>query len=80
MISRWQDLFDHFDGPTDFGKAIGVSRQAAFNMMNRKSVPPRWWVVLIECAKQRKINGVTYDALARLAATPHNGEMNGRPP
>jgi hypothetical protein len=69
MITSWQDVFAPFaKSPTKLGKAIGVSRQAANNMMARGSIPPMWWDALIAYAARENINGITYDALGRLAA------------
>lgn len=60
------DVFDAFGGPAEFGRVIGVSTRHAAGMRARGSIPPRYWPVIAEAARRRKIAGIT---LAILAAT-----------
>lgn len=60
------DLFFTFGGPARVGQAIGVSTEHAAAMKRRGSIPVDYWPSLIECAKARRIRGVTAELLMQL--------------
>lgn len=68
-MSTWRDIFKAFGGPAELGRALGISTEHATQMRRRDSIPPLHWPRLIEAAREKKIEGVNYEALAKLAAT-----------
>ena len=74
MIRSWDDVFDAFDrSPSKLALALGTSPQATYGMMQRGSIPSRWWSVLVATCARRHIRGVTYEALGRIAAASGGG-------
>jgi UDP-N-acetyl-D-galactosamine dehydrogenase len=53
----------------DFESDLGLRGGLAAVWKHRDSIPARSWAGVIEAAKRRGISGVSYDLLARLAAT-----------
>ena len=66
--ASWNRIFKAFIGPADLGRALNVTRQTAHDMMRRGSIPPAYWRRLIRACAARKVSGVNYDSLGRLAA------------
>jgi hypothetical protein len=72
---RWPDassgmasIIDRFGGAAEFGRAIKVPGFHAQTMKNRDSIPPRFWLRLVEASKARNIEGITLETLANFAA------------
>lgn len=61
-------IIEAFQGVSSLGEAIGASPQTVTNMRSRKSIPAKYWLRLVEEAGRRGIAGITYEALARMAA------------
>jgi len=60
IISKWPSI-------TAFADDIGVSANTAKQMRTRNSINGRYWAAAVEGAKQRRLNGVTLEALALTA-------------
>jgi hypothetical protein len=63
-----EDVFEAFGGPSKVGQAVGVSTEHAAAMKRRGSIPVAYWPALIATARERRISGITYEALALLHA------------
>ncbi len=59
-----ESFFQAFAGPANFGRAIGVSTEHAAQMRRRRSIPADYWPRLIEAARERGIDGITFESLA----------------
>lgn len=57
-------IFEEFGGPAEVGRALGIPTEHAAQMKRRDSIPSRHWATLIEAARTRGFQGVTYEALA----------------
>lgn len=53
-----------------FAEILGVSPQAITNMKARGAVPSRHWPKLVDEAKARNLEGVTFEALAAIQPEP----------
>lgn len=62
IINRWPSL-------SDFAGDIGVEYGTAKAMRRRSSIPPGKWVLIVEKAAERGIEGVNYEVLAVAAAS-----------
>lgn len=52
-MNTLNDLFDDFGGPAKIGQAIGVSTEHAAAMKRRHSIPSRYWLALVNSARER---------------------------
>jgi hypothetical protein len=62
------DIFAAFGGPSKVGQIISVSTEHAAGMKRRGSIPVDYWPALIAAARERRIYGVTYEALTLMHA------------
>lgn len=70
-ISTWDDLFAYIgDGPSEIGRVLGVPRQTAFAMMQRKYIQPIHWKRLIAWGAENEKPLIT-DALLGALSTNH---------
>lgn len=58
-------LIEDLGGTTAVAKALGADPPVVSNWMTR-GIPPRRWPALVEFAKKSKVQGVTFERLARL--------------
>lgn len=58
-----------FGGAAPFRDAMGLVDVTARQMKLRDSIPAGYWPRVVEEAKQRGIEGVTLEALAKIAQT-----------
>ena len=61
IIERWPSLHD-------FAADIGVAYVTAQVMKHRDSIAAEHWAAVVDGAKNRKIDGVTLELLARIKA------------
>jgi hypothetical protein len=59
-----EDLIDKWPSVADFARDLGVKYQTARFMKKRNSIHPRYWSKVLQAAKDRRIRGVTLEALA----------------
>jgi hypothetical protein len=59
-----EDIFEKFDTAANLGRVIGRNGIRAAEMRKRGSIPSRYWAALVEAAKERDIEGVTFETLA----------------
>ena len=67
------EIINAFGGPTPFGKACGFERHPGArggDMRQRGSIPPAYWLRLVDEAARQQIEGVIYEALAKAHAAP----------
>jgi hypothetical protein len=67
-MNTFDDLFEKCGGPAQVGRMIGVPTEHATAMKRRGSIPAAYWPKLISSAAEGGIEGISYEALARLAA------------
>ena len=60
IIDRWPSI-------SEFAKDAGVSYGTAKAMRRRGSIPSEYWPKLVSGADDRSIDGVSYEALAKIA-------------
>lgn len=63
------EIFEAFGGPASVGRAIGKPTEHAGVMKARRSIPVAYWPALVSAARERGLNGITFEALALLHAT-----------
>lgn len=59
-----------FGGPSALARLLAVSPQAVTNMRARNSIPSEYWARLVQAAATREIEGITFEALAKIAEQP----------
>ena len=52
----------------EFAVDLGIENSHAHAMKARNAITPRYWPALVNAARRRKFSGVTYEALALIAA------------
>lgn len=62
------DLINLWPTIVAFAGDIGVNYEAAKGMRRRGSVPSGYWRAMVVAARERGIEGVTYERLAEMAA------------
>lgn len=67
-MRTFADVFAEFGGPTRLAEAIGIKPFHAQTMKARASIPPGYWPRVVAAAKERGIEGITFEALAEIAA------------
>lgn len=70
-MSTASELIDRFGGPTAFGRIIEVRPSAASEMKRRQSIPVVYWQRLVEAARQRDFDDVTYESLTAMHSPAH---------
>ena len=65
-------IIDAFGGPTAFASVVGTTQQNATNMKARGTIPATFFRAIVDAAADRKIDGITLDVLADLAAQDWN--------
>lgn len=63
-----EDVFVKFEKTSSFAEALGLKLSAASEMRRRKSIPVRYWPKLVDAARQRGIDEISYDTLVKLHA------------
>lgn len=63
------EIIDAFGGTGGFAAALGISQSHARVMKCRNSIATRHWAALVDAASNRRIGGITFEALARLTAS-----------
>ena len=59
---------DRLGGRKAVAEALGIGLNALANWRARGGIPPRHWPALVDLARARGIEGVTWDTLRRLSA------------
>jgi hypothetical protein len=67
-MESFSDVIDAFGGVVPFRDAMGLPDVNARQMKARDSIAPGYWPDVVRLARERNIEGVTLDLLARLAA------------
>lgn len=67
-MDTFDAVFEAFGGATKLAEAIGIRPVHAQTMRNRKSIPAIYWLDIVEAAREKRIKGVTFDALAKISA------------
>lgn len=62
-------IIDRFGGPAAFGRAIGVAGFHAQAMKTRDSIPPGYWLRVVEAAKKLGIEDISLDRLVATATS-----------
>jgi len=70
-MDTFADIIDRWPSLQDFADDIGVKYVTAQLMRHRNSIAPNHWKALVSGAEMRRIEGVTLEALAEIAA--HDG-------
>jgi len=70
------EIFDMVGGPTEVGRAVGVSRQAANNFRVRRSIPSHYWGRLVRYAQRNKLSGINVIALTNIHEREHHDERS----
>lgn len=62
------DIIDLWPSLSEFAADLSVKYGTAKAMRQRCSIPPGYWVTVVQKAKARRIKGVTHEALALAVA------------
>jgi hypothetical protein len=65
-MNTWDDVFSAFNTTAEIAAGLKVPYQTAAAWRRRKSIPSRYWSTLIDRAREKRIPGLTLDALARI--------------
>jgi hypothetical protein len=60
------DVFSEFKKTSAFADALGLKLSAASEMRRRNSIPVRYWPRLVEAARERGIDGISYEKLVEM--------------
>ena len=68
MTQSVSELIELWPEPrtTNFGKDIGVTVEHAATIKRRNSIPVRFWPKVLEGARERDIQGVSYEVLVSI--------------
>lgn len=66
---KHSDLIDRWPSLAQFGRETGIPYRSAQQFRRREQIPYWFWTAVIEAAEKRGIKGVTYETLAKGAAT-----------
>lgn len=72
-MRSFASLIESFGGPARFAESVGVTASHAGVMKTRDSIPPEYWPRVVAAAQARGVNGVSYEALALIAASKREG-------
>lgn len=67
-MQSFSDIITAYGGVVPFRDAMGLPDVNARQMKQRDSIPAGYWPRVVETAAEAKIDGVTLELLARLAA------------
>ncbi len=67
-METFSDLIERFGGAAKMAVAIGESANTIRQWSARRSIPGRYWEAIVEAAQRLYIEGVTFEALASIAA------------
>ena len=62
------DMIDAWPSIAEFAADAGCGYEAARQMRRRASIPPAYWLRIIDAAERRKLDGITLLRMAELAA------------
>ena len=60
LIAKWPSV-------EEFAEDLGISPMGAYAMSHRNRIDAKHWVRLVQSARERRITGITYQALAEMA-------------
>ena len=66
-FDSYSAVIDAFGGAAAFRDATGIPDGHARTMKGRNSIPPFYWPQVVRGARERAIEGVTYELLAKLS-------------
>jgi hypothetical protein len=69
------EIFAGFSGTSAFAVALGLNLSTASEMRRRSSIPVRYWPKLVEAARERGLDGITFDSLVAMhvpTPAPHD--------
>ena len=70
-ISDFSQVFSRFGGAARLAREIGIESCHARTMRARGSIPPAYWTRIVAAAARLRIDGITFERLAALAARGH---------
>jgi hypothetical protein len=65
-MDSFDDIFRVLGGTLEVARKLNVTPDGVRKMAQRRNVRPKYWVPLLELARDKKI-GITRDTLARIA-------------
>ena len=60
---------DKLGDQTGFANVLGTTQQNVSQMRQRNSIPSRFWPTVVKAAQEKNIQGITFETLAKLAAS-----------
>jgi len=68
VMHEIDSIFKELGGVAEVGRLLGKRVEHASSMRRRKSIPVRYWPTLIEAAKAKGLDSVTYQTLVEAHA------------
>lgn len=68
-MRSFSEIITECGGPSAFAIILGTTQQNVSQMRQRNFIPPRFWPATVKAAKEKGIEGVTFENLATLAAS-----------
>lgn len=62
------DIINEWPSLSDFAEDLGVQYGTAKAMRRRNSIPPEYWMTVVNAARKRKIKAVKLESLAASVA------------
>lgn len=62
------DIFRAFGGLLSFAEDTGINYSTVRSMSARKSIAAHYWPKIVKAAEKKGIEGVTFEALAKIRA------------
>lgn len=69
LMQTFTEIINEFGGPSAFAVILGTTQQNVSQMRQRNSIPSRFWPTVVEAAQEKNIQGITFETLAKLAAS-----------
>lgn len=68
-MQSFSNIITKLGGPSAFAVILGTTQQNVSQMRQRNLIPPRFWPATVKAAKEKGLEGVTFENLAILAAS-----------
>jgi len=62
-------LIDDLGGTTAVAEAVGASAPVVSNWRARGRIPSERWAAIVDFAKKSRVQGITFERLARMQST-----------
>jgi hypothetical protein len=70
MFTTPTQVIEKLGGPAEVASLLKRPYSTVFSWQHRKVIPPSAWADLVEVAREKRVKGLTFEALAALPKQP----------